>query len=234
MFSNPNIEITIYVLIAIAMIAIFTALLWTKVIKKNTWIYCNKTLWTIKLIHKKIKDFLKTQSFNYYLINDVFFSSTKTKSNCFFYLNNVVITNKNVYLITYEVSKSATGITHKNQQTFLINKNQKQHDFAIEIQSVIDNYKCIKSVLNTDIKIIIPFENKNFQQDSFNNNPNIICVQTNRIHELILDLENQQQNVVNNDLEDLRKIIANNNYQRRIKLPFINLKTKNTKWEKQK
>lgn len=33
--SNPNIDITIYVLIGVGVVALIAALLWTKVIRKN-------------------------------------------------------------------------------------------------------------------------------------------------------------------------------------------------------
>ena len=200
MFENKNIEITIIVLICIGAAALIAALIWTKIIKKNDWVNCNKTLFTINLIKKDVG-----KSFNdkdkYILMSDIFYSDTETNKTCFFYLNNALITTKNIFLITYELSQKGRGIRKVNNDLKVIDKKNKEFNFPIEIDSV--------------------FKNIHF-----------IC--SNNLSELISSIENETEKIVNEDLNSIRKKIASHNFQKRIKLPFVNLPLKDTVWEKKK
>ncbi len=234
MFENKNIEITIIVLICIGAVALIAALIWTKIIKKNDWVNCNKTLFTINLIKKDIG-----KSFNdkdkYILMSDIFYSDTETNKTCFFYLNNALITTKNIFLITYELSQKGRGIRKVNNDLKVIDKKNKEFNFPIEIDSVFKNLKNIKKSLdNKEIKIIVPCSYKGFKHYCSPLNESIHFICSNNLSQLISSIENETEKIVNEDLNSIRKKIASHNFQKRIKLPFVNLPLKDTVWEKKK
>lgn len=234
MFENKNIEITIIVLICVGTIALISAIVWTKIIKKNDWIDCNKTLFTINLIKKDIsKNFSDKEK--YVLMSDIFYSDTETNKICFFYLNNVLITSKNIFLITYELSSRGREVRKVANELKVIDKKNKEFNFPIEIDTVFKNFKNIKKSLdNKEIKIIVPCSYKDFKYYCSEINPYIHFVNSNKISDTITEIENNSADVVNTDLNSIRKKIASHNYQKRIKLPFVNLPLKDTVWEKKK
>lgn len=230
--DNANINITIIVLICIGSILLISAIVWTRIIKKNDWIYSNKTLFTIKYITNILKNnFAKTNECK--IMNDIFYSDTSNFSKCFFYLNNVVITKKNIYFITYELAKKATRVEIIKNNIKLIDKKTKEFNLPIEIDSVIKNYKTIKTSISKNIKIIVLAANENFETTKPNPINDIYFVSTKKLVDFLKEHEQEEKNELIN-IEEIRKYIANHNYQSRIKLPFINKFTKDTVWEKKK
>ena len=162
-------------------------------------------------------------------MTDIFYSDTETNKTCFFYLNNALITTKNIFLITYELSQKGRGIRKVNNDLKVIDKKNKEFNFPIEIDSVFKNLKNIKKSLdNEEIKIIVPCSYKGFRHYCSPLNESIHFICSNNLSELISSIENETEKIVNEDLNSIRKKIASHNFQKRIKLPFVNLPLKDT------
>lgn len=232
MIENKNIEITIIILICIGVIALICALIWTKIIKKNDWIDCNKTIFTINLIKNTIEKKFNNKE-KYILMNDIFYSDTKTHKTCFFYLNSVLITSKNIFLITYELSKKGKKISNIDAELKVLDSKNKVFKFPIEIDSVFKNFKNIKKSLNNkEVRVIVPCAYKKIQHYVSPINDSIHFVSSDKLPDLIDEIENRSDESVNNDINSIRKQIASHNFQKRIRLPFVNLHLKDTVWEK--
>lgn len=237
MTNNQNIDITIYVFIGLGVIGLIAAILWTKVIKKNDYVYANKSWLTLKHNNQQICDLLVTNNLHGYFMQRLFISDLSIKADCFFYLSAVLITNKVVYCLTYELNKRATQIKRVRDGLICVDHQQKQLHLPLEISSVLKNYGALKRIVRAPIKIIVPCAHKTWTTFvSPLNNGDVVFVKNNTVGQTILADVNEQnkQQAAELDVQAVRQRLAQRNYAQRFRWPFMRQNVKDTAWNKER
>lgn len=231
--SNTPAQITIYVLIGIGILAIFIALLYTKVIKKNSFGYCNKSIFTVKKLTDSLKKDIISYDSKSVVLKDLFlkFDGLKQNEIIFYYLSNVLITNRFVLLLTYELNKQNHTILDQSGKIICSNKKNRELLLPIEIQTALDARKATAKLTDPlPLYIVIPWDKKNANLLQ-TTTPNVYISPPNKFHELIKDLFNKLPEINDIDIYKIKQEFTSKNYQKRMRLPFLNWRTKDTVWE---
>lgn len=234
-YNTPG-AITIYVFIGIAIVGIFVALIYTKLIKKNIYAYCNKSIFTIK----KLTDNLKKQVISYdskaIILNDLFLNLNTLKHGdiVFYYLATVLITNRFVLLLTYELNKQNRLVQDQSGKIVTFNKNNRSLLLPIEISTALDARKATAKLAQPlPLYIIVPWDNKNSNLIE-TTIPNVQICPSNKFGQLIKELFSKLPEIADVDLLKIKQEFTSKNYQKRMRLPFLNWKTKDTVWDTKK
>lgn len=231
-YNTPG-AITIYVFIGIAIIGIFVALLYTKVIKKNIYSYCNKSIFTIKRLTDNLKKQVAAYDSKAIILKDLFLNLNGLKHGdiVFYYLATVLITNRFVLLLTYELNKQNLLVQDQSGKIVGLDKNNRSLLLPIEIQTALDARKATTKLTQPlPLYIVVPWDNKNSNliQTTI---PNIQICPSNKFDQLIKELFSKLPEIEDVDLLKIKQEFTSKNYQKRMRLPFLNWRTKNTVWE---
>lgn len=176
-------NITIIVLISIGVIAIIIALIWTKLIKPNSFAYTNKNFITkrrYKDLISKIKQSTNIQEFNELKLN---FDNQKITL-----IERLFFSSQNVYIISYPIEKKALDVFTKANEIKIKFEN-KVLDLPLDINVLIANVKIFKRKMNLkNIKLIVPMANEKFKDKEIEN---IYFVNEEKLETLINNLESE-------------------------------------------
>lgn len=231
-YNTPG-SITIYVFIGIAIIGIFVALIYTKVIKKNIYAYCNKSIFTIKRLTDNLKKQVTFYDSKAIILSDLFLNLNGLKHGdiVFYYLATVLITNRFVLLLTYELNKQNRLVQDQSGKIVCLNKNNRSLLLPIEIQTVLDARKATTKLTQPlPLYIVVPWNNKNSNLIE-TTIPNVQICPSNKFDQLIKELFSKLPQIEDVDLLKVKREFTSKNYQKRMRLPFLNWRIKDTVWE---
>lgn len=231
-YNTPG-AITIYVFIGIAIIGIFVALIYTKVIKKNIYGYCNKSIFTIKRLTDNLKKQVTFYDSKAIILSDLFLNLNGLKHGdiVFYYLATVLITNRFVLILTYELHKQNRLVQDQSGKIVTFNKNNRSLLLPIEIQTALDARKAtVKLTQPLPLYIVIPWDNKNSNLIG-TTIPNVKICPSNKFDELIKELFSKLPEIAEVDFLKIKQEFTSKNYQKRMRLPFLNWRIKDTVWD---
>lgn len=200
MLDMTLIQITIYVLIVIGVIACIFALVWTKIIKPNKFGYTNKNF----LVKKEFTNLIKKMEIHskIKIYENLYLNFDKVKP---IYIERMVVTIQNVYLIANPLESKVIDIRENNGNIKMIYKN-KELDLPLDVDILLASAKILKKEMEQkNLKIIIPVSNEYF------------------VSKIIQSNHFVQKDDLFNYLNKLDNEVSNFDYQQFIQL--INLKT---------
>lgn len=152
-------NITIISLIAIGVLSCIGALIYTKIIKPNTFGYSNKNMIT-QHNYKQIIKTLNSKS-KIWTYENIYISINEQSKPMI--LERILITYQNVYVITNPIEKKVIDIKNNNGNFKLIYKN-KLLDLPLDINLCLSNVNILKKQIKIkdNLIVIIPMTNQEF------------------------------------------------------------------------
>lgn len=183
--SPTMLEITLYVLIIIGVLSVIIALIWTKIIRKNTFSHISfnyfKTLRGKKEFNNLLKDDVLKKIYIGISINSENLSTQV--------INDIYVGSNYIYLISNSLSKNIGEVRSVNGKFITISRNKKTNlDINPEIELFISSSKKLGEFfdIRKNLKIIVPASSEKFLVNEVGN---IIFLPTKDIVNTIINFE---------------------------------------------
>ncbi|MDK2819638.1 MAG: hypothetical protein KFW07_02260 [Mycoplasmataceae bacterium] len=211
------IQITLYIIMSLLALVIIIALIWTKIISKNTFSPIYTSLLKTRNGKKMYMELLNKNVLKKIYSNSTFISNDISIQ----LISEVYIGYNYIYLISKSLSKDIKTIKNKNGN-IIINSKTKNKKLTLnpEIELFIKSTKKFKKIFDVkdNLKVIIPILNKDFKNTKIDK---INFVSVDKISDLITAYESQETTTIFTDqLSEIEaKIIVKNKHF------FINIKS---------
>lgn len=209
------INITLIVLIGLGVLSCIMALIWTKLIRPNSFGYSNKNIVTKRNYQNLIRT-LSSKS-KIYSYEDIYLKFSEDKNPLI--IERMLITTQNVFIITNPIEKKVIDINLDKTNSIKLKYLKKTLDLPLDINIAIANTKLLQSQTKcSNIKIIIPYSN-----------PDIIHFSKDNIYfehyEKIIDLINKIDNEPSTfDATEFNQLLISKITKKKSKRTFMNLK----------
>lgn len=208
--------IGIIVLIGVGLLACIIALIYTKIIKPNTFGYSTKK----NNSYLNIANKLNSQSKTYYYHNlNLLLNENESQP---IIIEHLIITIQNAFALSNPIEKKVENIEIINNEIKLIYKNNKKLDLPLDTNLLVANAKLLrkKADIKNNMKIIIPLLNSEFD---FKKHENIYFVQFNNVLEQIKKIDTQESSF---NFQSFNEFIKIYKMKSKPKRTFMNIKFK--------
>ena len=205
----------IYVLIGVGVVACIVALIYTKIIKPNTFGYTKKNSFEKQSYNKLI---LKLNSISkVYSYENLTLIFEKQKP---IIIERLFVTTQNVFMVSRPIEKSVLDIEIKNEADIKLIYKNKKLDLPLDINLMLTNYKLFKKQTNLkqNAILIIPFLNKTISNKKINN---IHFVEYESLYDYIIKIDEQPSEL---NWKDVVAIIEKYMMKQKPKRTFMNIK----------
>lgn len=211
------VEITLYSLFGIIVLAIIIALIWTKLIKKNTFSHVSYNYFQTPNGRKMFLKLIKKSTLKKIYTKVTFHIQNISIQS----ISDIYIGNNYIYLISSPLTKNIKDVKNENGSFLTISKKNVKLNIHPEIEffnnACKDFIKIFK--LKNNVKIIIPASNKAFNTM---NTENLTFVSTNKLEEVIQKFESEESTPLLEDkLKQLEKSITTKNRRFFIKIRSV-------------
>ncbi len=192
-------------LICLGVLAIIIALIWTKLIKPNTFVYTSNNFIDKSNRKKIFTELVDDSVLTKYLAN----VSIKSNNISTYSINEILISNKCIYLISDALYYETTSVSKEKGVLKARLKKGGYKDMPHNLIMYYDAVKFVKKNLlkNNEVCIITPCLNKNFNEYEIDN---INFVKFEKLKEFIKEFDKKETLVKrdDNELKEFEKNIS--------------------------
>lgn len=207
--------IIIYTLIGVGIVACIVALIYTKIIKPNTFGYTKKNSLERQSYNKLVSKLNSISKVHSYENLTLIFDNQRP-----IVIERLFITIQNVYMVARPIEKSVIDIEIKNEGDIKLVYKKKKLDLPLDVNLLIANSKLFKKQIDQkeNIQIIIPFLNKEISNKKINN---IHFVEYESLFEYIAKFDEKPSNF---NSKDVVSVIEKHMMKQKQKRTFMNIK----------